>query len=137
MLAEKNCYVTQATLSRDLKTLRTSKIPTEMGGYRYIVSGVPHKHTPETNLAIEPNRNSAVVSVHRTGCLVVLRTRTGHAQAVAHELDSRPDNVILGTVAGTDTVFVAISETANSAEVYLALSRVVSRQVIDTNSYGL
>ena len=32
--------VTQATLSRDLKTLRTSKIPTEMGRYRYVMGGV-------------------------------------------------------------------------------------------------
>lgn len=34
-LKARNCEVTQATLSRDLKTLRTSKVVTEMGGYRY------------------------------------------------------------------------------------------------------
>ena len=33
-LKARNCEVTQATLSRDLKTLRTSKVVTEMGGYR-------------------------------------------------------------------------------------------------------
>ena len=34
LLEANNCIVTQATLSRDLKTLRTSKVATEVGGYR-------------------------------------------------------------------------------------------------------
>lgn len=37
-LKARNCEVTQATLSRDLKTLRTSKVVTEMGGYRYVIA---------------------------------------------------------------------------------------------------
>ena len=42
LLRKRDCLVTQATLSRDLKTLRTSKVATEMGGYRYVIgNGLP------------------------------------------------------------------------------------------------
>ena len=41
-LKARNCEVTQATLSRDLKTLRTSKVVTEMGGYRYVTVSYTH-----------------------------------------------------------------------------------------------
>ena len=53
--------VTQATLSRDLKTLRTSKIPTEMGRYRYVMGGVlpPDKD-------VEPGDRNGTNPDHKT-----------------------------------------------------------------------
>ena len=38
LLAARGFVVTQATLSRDLKALRTTKVATDFGGYRYVVT---------------------------------------------------------------------------------------------------
>lgn len=69
--------VTQATLSRDLKTLRTSKIPTEMGRYRYVMGGVlPPDKDVEKGAAGMVSR-AAIESVTMSGQLLVIRTRNG------------------------------------------------------------
>ena len=38
LLAARGFFVTQATLSRDLKALKTTKVVSSLGGYRYIVT---------------------------------------------------------------------------------------------------
>ncbi len=109
--------VTQATLSRDLKTLRTSKIPTEMGRYRYVMGGVlPPDKDVEKGAAGMVSR-AAIESVTMSGQLLVIRTRNGYAGGVAYDIDDLHSPYFMGTIAGADTVIVVLAENVSHSEI--------------------
>lgn len=99
LLKKKGFDVTQATLSRDLAELGVSRIHTEKG-MQYTING----HHEETK--ITPLVTREVSSIEHNEVLIVIRTLPGRAQGVASYLDSLRNPMILGTVAGDDTVFV-------------------------------
>lgn len=102
ILLEKGLTVTQATLSRDIKELRIVKSHTETGGYTYKL--------PENSVTIVNEEVSlssiGFISIEFSGQLAVIKTRPGYAMAIAGEIDNKATNIILGTVAGDDTVLV-------------------------------
>lgn len=87
LLERHNCSVTQATLSRDLKTLRTSKVATELGGYRYIIAANGTAADEVATHAMNTVRQAAILSVAVTGQTVVIKTRNGYAGGVAYDID--------------------------------------------------
>lgn len=105
-LRSEGIEVTQATVSRDIKELMLVKVPDANGHYHY---AYPKEH----NMLLTPGRlertfQDSIVSIKATDCLVVVRTLPGTAQAVAYAIDYMKWPEILGTIAGDDTVFVAI-----------------------------
>ena len=97
--------VHQATLSRDLKELKITKvINPNGGGYRY-------QHRLNSSSGVD----QAVSSISRN--MIVWRTRTGLAPALAYEIDRIQLPTVLGTIAGEDTVLTIIAEDANTEEV--------------------
>ena len=67
LLERNNCIVTQATLSRDLKTLRTSKVATELGGYRYVIAANGTAADEVATQAMDTVRQAAILSVAFSG----------------------------------------------------------------------
>ena len=102
-LARSGIEATQATLSRDLAELGVLK---GASGYQ-LPGAAPAVTTPEVGLARALKRE--LVSVDVGGSLVVLKTPTGHGNALAIELDRARLSGVLGTIAGDDTVFLAAS----------------------------
>lgn len=105
-LRHEGIEVTQATVSRDIKELMLVKVPDANGHYHY---AYPKEH----NMLLTPGRlertfQDSIISVRHTESLVVIRTLPGTAQAVAYAIDYMKWPEILGTVAGDDTVFVAV-----------------------------
>lgn len=130
LLRRRNCSVTQATLSRDLKTLRTSKVATEMGGYRYVIgNGLPTDKVIEK--AVDKVSRVAIESVSVSGQIVVVRTRNGYAGGVAYDIDELESPYIMGTIAGADTVFVALTSDAPYQAVFQALSLVLPEAIMN------
>ncbi|MBL9030630.1 MAG: arginine repressor [Phycisphaerae bacterium] len=101
---------TQATLSRDLRTLGAVK-----GPRGYALPGEESAPEPARSGALAEALRSFLVSAEAGGNLAVLRTGPGRAQALALEIDRASLAGVVGTVAGDDTVFVA-SRTAREAE---------------------
>lgn len=98
--------VTQATVSRDIKELMLVKVPDANGHYHY---AYPKDHGMLLTVErLERTFHDSIVSIRSSDCMVVIRTMPGTAQAVAFALDYMkwPEN--LGTIAGDDTVFVAL-----------------------------
>lgn len=91
--------VTQATLSRDLKELGVVKAVGARGTYKY---SVPGKST------------RLIQRMDASGNLVVVKTEAGTAAAAAYRVDALNDPLILGSVAGEDTVLVVLSEDADA-----------------------
>ena len=101
MLARQGIEATQATLSRDLSELGVLKGP---DGYQ-LPGANPSVAQPEAALARVLKRE--LVSLDIGGTLVVLKTPSGHGNALAIELDRARLEGALGTIAGDDTVFLA------------------------------
>ena len=93
--------VTQATLSRDLNTLGVVK-----GRDGYAVAGAAERGEQNNDQLWKVVRQE-LVDGSAGGTTVVLRTRPGHANALAHEIDQTPLPEVLGTIAGDDTIFIA------------------------------
>ena len=104
--------VTQATLSRDMKELRLVKVPGGEGGAHYTLPE-EWEHTPP----LESLLPTLFVSAEGSGNLLVVRTMTGGAQAVALGLDWEEWPEVLGTVAGDDTILLVLRDPAQVAEV--------------------
>lgn len=105
--------VTQATLSRDLKMLRTTKVPTDRGTYMYVLpeSDSLKDRILNTGLApVKANYQSGFVSMQLSGNIVVIKTRTGYASGLAYDIDVSQAPEILGTISGTDTILAVIRE---------------------------
>lgn len=133
MLSQRNVNVTQATLSRDLKTLRTSKVATDMGGYRYVI-GSSMSSDDDDEFALpdtDPSALAKILSVAKSGSLVVIKTRNGYAAGIAYEIDVMENPHLIGTIAGSDTIFVAINQASTLRDVYLALSLVIPQSVMN------
>lgn len=131
LLEANNCIVTQATLSRDLKTLRTSKVATELGGYRYVIAANGTAADEVATQAMDSVRQAAILSVAFSGRQAIIKTRNGYAGGVAYDIDELLSPVILGTIAGADTVFVAVDDKASKAEIYKILSQIIPANIME------
>jgi transcriptional regulator of arginine metabolism len=95
---------TQATVSRDLD---------ELGAVRVRGGGAMHYRLPEQlesgNAArLDQLLADWVTEIVPAGNLVVLRTPPGSANLVANALDAAGIEEVAGTIAGDDTIFVAL-----------------------------
>lgn len=130
-----NCVVTQATLSRDLKTLRTSKVATELGGYRYEIAANGTAADEVATQAMDSVRQAAILSIAFSGRQAVIKTRNGYAGGVAYDIDELQSPHILGTIAGADTVFIAVDDEVSRPQVLQLLSGIVPQNVIEKNRH--
>ena len=98
--------VTQATVSRDIKTLMLVKVPAGNGRYRYAF--------PKEKGALLSKERMArlfydsVVSLDYSENIVVVKTIPGAASTVGAALDASDWTEIIGTVAGDDSIFVLV-----------------------------
>jgi len=111
-LRDAGVSVTQATLSRDLDELGAVKLRTPDGGLPVYV--IPEDGSPIAARATadEPPQRLArllgelLVSAEASGNLVVLRTPPGASNFLASAVDRAALPVVLGTIAGDDTILV-------------------------------
>lgn len=119
ILAEKGFHVTQATLSRDLKMLKTTKVPTDRGTYMYILpdsNSLKDKLLATGQMSISPNYQSGFISIEFSGNIAVIKTRNGYAAGLAYDIDMSKAPEILGTIPGSDTIFAVLKEGLTSEE---------------------
>jgi len=110
-LADEGFTVTQATLSRDLKLLKVGKQAEGSDGYFYTLPTEEMRREQERSFVQDFLRG--YVSLDFAGNIAVVRTLNGHADSVAVAIDSLNMTCVLGTVAGGDTVMVAIRESCS------------------------
>lgn len=99
---------TQATISRDIKELRIVKELTSFGTYRYATASreVPATFSGRLNTIFR----ESVTSFDYAQNIIVIHTLPGLANAAASALDAMNMSVVLGTLAGDDTVFVVMRD---------------------------
>ena len=107
-LNKRNYSVTQATVSRDIRELRLTKVSCGLGVYKYVVSGQENLTTSVKYLNI---LRETVNGVDHAGNIVVVKTYSGMAQAAAAALDNMGWTEIIGTIAGDDTIMLVLRST--------------------------
>lgn len=93
--------VTQATVSRDIRELRLVKVPGAEGAGHYTL---PEEW--ESTPPLESLLPTLYASAEGAGNLLVVKTMTGGAQAVALAIDWEEWPEVLGTIAGDDTILI-------------------------------
>jgi len=111
MLKEEGFDVTQATISRDIREMKLTKISTESGKQKY--STIKNADTGISDRLIRVFRD-AVLRMDYAQNMIVIKTLNGMAMAVAVAVDNLHNSDILGTIAGDDTVF-CVARTHNQA----------------------
>lgn len=106
--------VTQATVSRDIRELKLTKIPVGQGKQKYIILKEDESNMNERFVRV---LRSGYVSMTQAQNLVVIKTVTGMAMAVATALDAMKIPEVCGCIAGDDTIFVAIRTIEDTANV--------------------
>ena len=105
VLRERGILVTQATVSRDIKELHLLKVLSEGGGYKYATLDKAEKGMTERFIRIF---SESVISMSSAYNLIVIKTLTGSANAAAEAIDSLRWPPVVGTLAGDNTIFVAV-----------------------------
>ena len=113
-LADEGIRVTQATVSRDMKEMHLVKVPVQGGGYRY---ATPETESRETGQRLIRLLADCVTGVETGGQMIVVKTLSGAAGTAAEALDVLEMPEIMGSIAGDNTIFVAIREGKNAAEI--------------------
>ena len=112
-LQEAGFYSTQATISRDIKELRVVKELTNFGTYRYTTSAKDGTHTFSARL--NTIFRECITSYDYAQNIIVIKTMPGLASAAASAIDGMNMSVVVGTLAGDDTVFVVMRDTNAAA----------------------
>lgn len=112
-LNELGFKVTQATVSRDIKSLKLIKTPVRSGQYKYsFVQSEAEDHSIKYYSIL----SHSVINVNYAGNMAVVKCFSGMAQAACAAMDSLEIDNIVGTLAGDDTIFVLCKD-ENSASV--------------------
>lgn len=115
--------ITQATLSRDLKQLKVAKAASMNGKYVYVLPNeTMYKRVTSPKRVSEMIMNNGYLSLTFSGQMLVIKTRPGYASALAYDIDMADLSCILGTIAGDDTIFLALKEDVSREEVERTLS---------------
>jgi transcriptional regulator of arginine metabolism len=116
-LAAKEIFVTQATLSRDMKELKLVRKHDENSLYVYSLP----ETTPTATVA--ETKESNRLKLEFSGNLAILKTLPGYAMAIAFEIDKNNHPEIAGTIAGDDTILIIPREGFTREQVAHLLSR--------------
>ena len=108
-LQKEGFMATQATLSRDLKALKVGKVSDGSNRYIYSLPSDDVRQQIERNYVNDFLRG--YVSIEWSGNMAVIKTHSGHSDAVALAIDSLDLKDVLGTISGRDnTVFICLRE---------------------------
>ncbi|MBP2027594.1 transcriptional regulator of arginine metabolism [Acetoanaerobium pronyense] len=102
-LGKAGIQVTQATISRDIKELKLVKVLGNNGNYKYAILKDSDKSSFDKLIRFVKD---VLISIDYSGNIICLKTVDGAANLVAKVIDSLEEKEILGTIGGTDTVFV-------------------------------
>lgn len=123
-LRQQGYRVTQATVSRDIRELKLSKVAAGGGRQKYAV--MSQKNQKAEDRYIRALRDG-FVSMEPAQNLLVMRTASGMAMAVAAALDSLNLPEMVGCIAGDDTVFAAARSKEEAAALAGKLNALLDR----------
>ena len=123
-LKEAGFAVTQATVSRDIRELKLSKVPTGGGKQKYVILKQDDSHMGDKYIRV---LRDGFISMDMAQNILVIKTVSGMAMAVATALDNIGWKEIVGCIAGDDTIMCAIRTMEDAQTVMAELEKIVRR----------
>lgn len=124
-LFEAGFRVTQATVSRDIRELKLTKVAGSNGKQRYVV--LENKETDLYAKYVQVLR-TGFLSMDQAQNILVIKTVSGMAMAVAAALDELHIHGIVGSIAGDDTVMCAIRNSDEVPEIMDKIKKLTSEK---------
>ncbi len=121
ILSEEGIEVTQATLSRDFQDLGVVRTAAAEGS-RYALN------VEEAGNQIRKLISFEILSVEHNEMLIIVRTLAGRAQGVAHYIDKLNSKMILGTIAGDDTIMIVPASVKNISEIVDLMNKIMNEE---------
>ena len=122
ILREEGYEVTQATVSRDIRELKLTKVPKDGGGFKYAL-------IVESNHFLSDKYKSVLkegyVSMDTAQNILVVRTVSGMAMAVAAALDALKLKEIVGSIAGDDTIMMVLKTNDDAKNVMKRIRSII------------
>jgi len=112
-LREAGVAVTQATVSRDIRELKLSKVPTGGGRQKYVFVEQGNGYIGDKYIRV---LKEGFLSMDMAQNILVVKTVSGMAMAVAAALDALQFAEVVGCIAGDDTIFVAVRTVKETQE---------------------
>lgn len=122
-LLEKDGFrVTQATVSRDIRELKLTKIPTAGGRQKYaVITDAPENISKKYERVLR----EGFLSMDMAQNILVIKTVSGMASAVCAAIDAMKMREIVGSIAGDDTIMCAIRTVDDTYAVMKKIRRIV------------
>ena len=124
-LKKEGYRVTQATISRDIRELKLTKIATNDGRQKYALMQPQGAGMNEKYLRV---LKDGFVSMDMAQNILVIKTVSGMAMAVAAALDALKFSEVVGCIAGDDTIMCAIRSAEDTLRVMDKIGRIAGRQ---------
>ncbi|MCI9492538.1 MAG: arginine repressor [Lachnospiraceae bacterium] len=121
-LEQEGFHVTQATVSRDIRELKLTKVADGAGRQKYIPLMESQADLSEKYIRVF---RDGFVSMDMAQNILVIRTVSGMAMAVAAALDAMDCHEIVGSIAGDDTIMCAV-RTVEDTEILMKRLRKVT-----------
>ncbi|WP_343209581.1 arginine repressor [Anaerolentibacter hominis] len=115
--------VTQATISRDIRELKLTKVSVDGGRQKYVVLKNQEEGIYEKFVRV---LRDGFVSMDYAGNILVIKTISGMAMAIAAALDHLDLNGMVGCIAGDDTVMCAIRTKEETVDIMKRLNRLLN-----------
>ena len=117
--------VTQATVSRDIRELKLVKTASADGVYKYTPPPIENVFVSEKYKKI---LFETVISIDLAMNLVVVKTFSGMANAAATAIDHLGISGIVGSLAGDDTIFLAVASPEAASEIASDLKKILTEE---------
>jgi transcriptional regulator of arginine metabolism len=121
-LREAGYPVTQATVSRDIRELKLSKLPSGSGRLKYVAFRQDEAHLGDKYIRV---LKEGYVSMEPAQNLLVIRTVSGMAMAVAAAVDALKLEEIVGCIAGDNTIMAAMRSAQDAVIVREKLQKMI------------
>ena len=110
LLEEAGFPATQATVSRDIRELSLSKMPSDLTGQKYVRIRMTEGDMDEKYSRV---LRDGFVTMEKAQSLLVLKTVAGMAMAVAASIDAMHLKEVTGCIAGDDTIMIAVRDASS------------------------
>ena len=121
-LKEEGFQVTQATVSRDIRDLKLTKVQSNDGRQKYVVLKATENVLRDKYIRI---LKDGFVSMDMAMNILVIKTESGMAMAVAAAIDEMHWNEVVGCIAGDDTIMCAIRTMEDTSVVMDKIRKIV------------
>lgn len=122
-LSKEGFSVTQATISRDIREMKLTKVSGDGGRQRYVLI-----QNEDTDVMQKYHQvlSAGILNMDYAENLIVIRTVSGMAMAVAAALDNMKLPGLMGCIAGDDTIFCAVRNSRYCREIIAGIKKVAS-----------